>query len=100
MTQSTNDADKVRPWFAPDDVRVGDVIELPWGINRRPEVVTIHYVHQYGTGDLSVRFSFTSNPRGIDWSGFIERDDPDLKLLSRGVAAVRSHARSLLPAPT
>lgn len=79
------------------DLHPGDVVEWPWGVNRQTEVVTIHHVHLYDTGAASVRYRFTSNPRGIDWSGFVEADDPDMRLLSRGVARVDSSTRSLLP---
>lgn len=78
------------------DIRPGDIVRVPFGVNRLPEVVTIHSVHTYDSGDLSVRFRFTSNPRGIDWSGFIAAGDPDLHLLSRGVAAVDDQTRSML----
>lgn len=79
------------------DIIPGDVIEYPWGINRVPEVVTVHHVYAYPDGALFIRFRFTSNPRGIDWSGFVTPDETGIRLLSRGVAAVDSNIRSLLP---
>lgn len=78
------------------EVRAGDVIEYPSGINRDLDIVTIHHVHTYATGDLSIRYRYTSNPRGIDWSGFIAVTETGLRLLSRGVAQVHSEIRSLL----
>lgn len=78
------------------DIRPGDVLEYPYGIRREIDVITVHDVHTYPTGDISIRYSFTSNPHGIDWSGFIDRDDPDVRVISRGVAAVRTTIRSLL----
>lgn len=79
------------------DIRPGDIIVYPWGISREEEIVTVHDVLVYPTGDVSIRYSFTSNPRGIDWSGFIDRDDPGVRVISRGVAAARTTVRSLLP---
>lgn len=75
----------------------GDVILYPWGVNREPEIVTLHGVFAYPNGSLSIRYRFTSNPRGIDWSGFVEAGDQGVRLLSRGVASVDIHARSFLP---
>ena len=79
------------------DVRPGDIIRLPLGVNNAPEIVTVHSVHRYDTGALSVRFRFTTNPRGIDWSGYIAPDGNGIRLLSRGVACVDHATRSLLP---
>ena len=78
------------------DIRPGDIIRCPFGIDRTPEVVTVHDVHAYSTGDLSIRFRYTSNPRGIDWSGFIAADEADVVILSRGVARVDVNTRSML----
>lgn len=79
------------------DIRPGDVIRCPLGINNVPEIVTVHSVHRYDTGALSIRFRFTSNPRGVDWSGYVAPDGDDIRLLSRGVAHVDHATRSMLP---
>ena len=81
------------------DIRPGDVISMPYGMRREIDAVTVHAVHRYDDGSLSLRYSYTSNPRGVDWRGFVAHDDPDVRVLSRGVAAVRSEIHSLLPAP-
>ena len=78
------------------DIRPGDIIRYPVGIDRTPATVTVHDVHTYDTGGLSIRYRYTSNPRGIDWSGYIAADDADVAILSRGVARVDVNARSLL----
>lgn len=80
------------------DIRPGDVIRYPFGINNIPEIVTVHRVHRYDNGALSIRYRFTSNPRGIDWSGYVAPDENGIRLLSRGVAYVDHATRSLLPA--
>lgn len=82
---------------SPADVRPGDVIRYPFGVHNVPEIVTVHGVHAYDDGSLSIRFRFTSNPRGIDWSGHIAPDAADVSLLSRGVAHVDARIRSMLP---
>lgn len=78
------------------DIRPGDVIE------HRGEVVTVQEAHTYPTpwllaGSVSLRYRYTSNPRGIDWSGFVSCDEETPRLLSRGVARVDLNIRSLLP---
>ena len=78
------------------NIRPGDIIRYPFGIDRTPATVTVHDVHTDGTGGLSIRFRYTSNPRGVDWSGFIAADETDVVILSRGVARVDVNARSLL----
>lgn len=85
------------PAYLPEHVQPGDLIEIPWGINREVERVVVHSVHRYDTGALSLRYRFASNPRGIDWSGFIDADERNLRLLSRGVCAVDANTRSLIP---
>ena len=82
----------------PADIRPGDVIRIPFGIHNVPEIVTIHDVRAHDNGSLSIRFRFTDNPRGVDWMGYVDRDEAGVTLLSRGVARVDTHARSLLPA--
>lgn len=90
MSESTNEPTTI-------DIRPGDIITIPYGMRREIERITVHSVHRYPTGDLSIRYRYTENPRGIDWSGFIDREDPDVRLLSRGVAAVDLSTRSMLP---
>lgn len=79
------------------EVLVGDIIRVPFGMHREIETVTIHAIHIHDDGALSVRFRYTSNPRGIDWSGFIPADENALVLVARGVAQVDNGIRSLLP---
>lgn len=83
--------------YLPEHVQPGDLIEMPWGITREVERVVVHSVHRYDTGALSLRYRFASNPRGIDWSGFVASDERNLRLLSRGVCAVDANTRSLIP---
>lgn len=81
------------------DIRPGDVIEYPFGMRREIDVVTVHWVHRYSDGSITLRYSFTEYPAGIDWRGFVDTTDPTPRVLSRGVAAVRSEIHSLLPPP-
>lgn len=82
--------------FNAADVQPGDIITLPFGIRREPEQVTVHSVHRYDTGDLSIRFRYTENPRGVDWSGFIAADESELRLDARGVARIDTNTRSMM----
>lgn len=87
----------------PRDLQPGDVIEWPYGIRRELMLAVVHDVRIYptpwrGAGSASVRYRPLSNPRAVDWSGFMEETDPDVRLVSRGVCRVDAHIRSLLPA--
>lgn len=83
--------------LATSDIRLGDVLDIPLGAKQEIDRVVIHDIHAYDTGDLSIRFRYLSNPRGIDWSGFVGADKGGIRLVSRGVARVDEHIRSLLP---
>ncbi|WKW84969.1 hypothetical protein SEA_SALLYK_104 [Microbacterium phage SallyK] len=77
------------------DIRPGDVIERA---AQPGELITVHWVHAYRQGDLSYRYRYTCNPRGIDWNGHLSLDaQADIRIVSRGVAAVDVNGRSLLP---
>lgn len=82
----------------PADIRPGDIIRYPFGVNNVPEIVTIHDTRAHDNGTLSIRYRFTSNPRGVDWRGCISRDAAGVELLSRGVARIDTDTRSLIPA--
>lgn len=79
------------------DVQPGDVIGYPFGMRREIDAVTVHAVRHFPGKGASIRYRYTSNPRGIDWSGWLSLTSPDWMLLSRGVAAVDPELRSLLP---
>lgn len=79
------------------DIRVGDAIDIPLGVKEEVARVVVHDMHAYDTGDLSIRFRYLSNPRGIDWRGFVPADKSGIRLASRGVARVDQDIRSLLP---
>ena len=74
----------------------GDIVIIEWGTQRIPEAVCIHSVHTYETGDMSIRYRFASNPRGVDWSGFVAHDDASVRVIARGIAHVDEHTRSML----
>lgn len=76
-------------------IQPGDIIRCPFGIDRTPEEVVVQSVHHHGTRDVSIRFRYAENPRGIDWSGFIAKDET-VELLAR-VGFADQHTRSLLP---
>ena len=78
-------------------IQPGDVIDVPVGIHRVVERFVVHGVTRYPGGAQSLRARYASNPRGIDWSVFVDPGEPLLRLISRGVAAVDSHPRALLP---
>ena len=78
-------------------IRPGDVIDVPLGVKREVDRVVVHGVHAYPNGALSIRFRYLSNPRGIDWSGFIEAGEPQVRVVSRGVCRVDAATRTLLP---
>lgn len=78
------------------DIRPGDVISAPLGITRTHETIVIHDIYIYNTGDVSIRYRYASNPRGIDWSGFVSHDEAETRLVARGIARVDPHIRSLL----
>ena len=78
-------------------LQAGDIAVIPFGINREPVRACIHRVHTYDTGDMSIRWRFADNPQGIDWNGFIDANDPDVKILARGIAHVDSDVRSMIP---
>ena len=74
----------------------GDIAIIEWGMHRIPEAVCIHSVHVYEAGDMSIRYRFASNPRGVDWSGFVAHDDTTVRVIARGIAHVDEHTRSML----
>lgn len=78
-------------------IRPGDVITYPFGMRRELDTVVVLDVHTHDSGDLSIRYRFLSNPRGIAWKGFIARDEQDVRVISRGVARVDG-IRPLIPA--
>lgn len=78
------------------EIQPGDVIDVPTGIKREVERFVVHSVHLYETGDASLRARYASNPRGIDWSVFVNAGEPLLRLVARGVARVDLSTRSLL----
>lgn len=79
------------------DIRPGDVLEIAREDERAPDLMTVHSVHRYPTGELSLRARYTRNPRGIDWSVFVEADGSGVRVVSRGVARVDPGVRTLLP---
>jgi hypothetical protein len=78
-------------------VRPGDIIAYPVGMRREIERVTVQETRLLVSGVLAIRYRYTSNPQGIDWQGTIKPGDPDVRVLSRGVARVDSDVRSLVP---
>lgn len=78
------------------EITPGDIITRPTGITRTPETVVIHSIHTYDTGDVSIRYRYASNPRGVDWTGFITHDEQSLKLVARGIAHIDLNTRSML----
>ena len=79
-----------------NEIQPGDIITTPTGITRTPETIVVHSVHTYDTGDISIRYRYASNPRGVDWSGFIAHDEHETTLVARGIAHVDSNTRSML----
>lgn len=75
----------------------GDVITMPYGMRREIDLVVVHSVHLYENGAASIRYRYLSNPRGIDWSGYVAPFDPDVRVVSRGVCRVDHNTRSMLP---
>ena len=78
-------------------IRPGDVIDVPLGVKSEIDRVVVHGVNAYPSGALSIRFRYLSNPRGIDWSGFIEASEPQVRVVSRGVCRVDASTRNMLP---
>ena len=78
-----------------NEIQPGDIIATPTGITRTPETVVVHSVHTYDTGDISIRYRYASNPRGVDWSGFISRNEQETRLVARGIAHVDPNTRSM-----
>jgi hypothetical protein len=69
--------------------------------HRVGDVVVVHSIHVYPApwllaGCATYRYRYLSNPRGVDWSGFLALAE-DIPLLSRGVARVDPTVRTLLP---
>ncbi len=79
------------------DIRVGDVIDIPVTITREIERFVVHSIHWYDNGAASLRARYASNPRGIDWSLFMDTGAFSVRVVARGVARVDEHVRSLLP---
>lgn len=79
-----------------NEILPGDIISTPTGITRTPETIVVHSVHTYETGDISIRYRYACNPRGVDWSGFIPHDEQETKLVARGIAHVDLNTRSML----
>lgn len=85
----------------PQDIQPGDVILHP-AVNAWPSaLVVVHSLTVYpmplrGAGSVSYRYRHLSNPRGIDWSGFLDWD-VEVTLVSRGVCRVDDTIRTLLP---
>ena len=75
----------------------GDIVEIETGITRDREIVTIHRIHTYDSGDMSIRHSYTSTPRRVDWSCFLPKDG-HLRLLAHGIGHARAVVHSMLPA--
>ena len=81
----------------------GDIIELR-SHTGSSDMVTLHTVVEYevrggAVPSASIRFSYTENPNGCDWRGFIELDGPDRPhLVARGIGHTRTEVHSLLPA--
>lgn len=78
------------------NIITGDIIAKPVGITRTLETIVVHSVHTYDTGDISIRYRYASNPRGVDWSGFISHDEQETRLVARGIAHVDLNTRSML----
>ena len=80
-----------------DVLAPGDIAVIPYGVNREPISVCIHSVHTYPSGDMSVRYRYAENPKGVDWSGFIKHGDPDVRIKARGISQVDTITRTMLP---
>lgn len=96
MTEATDTTTADASRAADLDLQPGDVILYPFGMRRELDEIVLHGVHRYDNGSYSIRYRFASNPRGIDWQGFIDADDPDVKIVRRG-ETVDANIRSLLP---
>lgn len=79
------------------DIQPGDVIDIPTGIARTVERFVVHSIHWYENGAASLRARYASNPRGIDWSVFMETGAFGVRVVARGVARVDTSTRSLMP---
>jgi hypothetical protein len=79
------------------DIQPGDVIDIPTGISRTIERFVVHSIHWYDNGAASLRARYACNPRGIDWSLFMEPGAFSVRLIARGVARVDNTTRTLLP---
>ena len=82
--------------MATASIRPGDIITYPFGMRREIDVVTVQATRLLASGNIAIRYRFTSNPSGIDWQGVVRPGDPDVRVLSRGVARVDAMTRSLL----
>ena len=79
-----------------NEILPGDIITTPTGLYRTLETIVVHSIHTYATGDLSIRYRYACNPRGVDWSGFIAHDEQETRLVARGIAHVDHNTRSML----
>jgi hypothetical protein len=79
------------------DIQPGDVIDIPTGITREVERFVVHSIQWFDNGAASLRARYASNPRGVDWSLFMESGAFAVRVVARGVARVDEHTRSLLP---
>lgn len=77
------------------DIQPGDVLDFPSGINREITRGVMHSVHRYEDGSVATRWRYESNPRGVDWRGFLASDE-EVTLVERG-RPVDENVRSLLP---
>jgi len=75
-----------------------DVIRFPSGINREITEGVVLDMHEYETGDVSMRWRYASNRhRGVDWSGFIRASDvPGVVVIERD-ETVSGAVHSMLP---
>ena len=77
-------------------IRPGDILAYPFGMRREIDVITVHATRLLASGNIAIRYSFTANPNGVDWQGVVRAGDPDVRVLSRGVARVRTEPMTLL----
>lgn len=86
------------PVFTDPEILPGDVIETPTGMHRELERYVVHVATRLRNGAQTLRARPLSNPRAIDWHVYVAPAEPELCILARGVAAVDSSTRGLLPA--